>query len=48
MSSSELWRTVCVCFALIGLYLTYVGWTPAPSRPISQAPSSTTNLPRAT
>jgi hypothetical protein len=48
LEASALWRTVCVCFALIGLYLTYVGWTPAPSRPISQAASSTTNLTRAT
>ena len=35
LEASALWRTVCVCFALIGLYLTYEsGWTPAPSRPI--------------
>jgi hypothetical protein len=24
-----LWRTVCIVFAAIGLYLTYVGWAPA-------------------
>jgi hypothetical protein len=47
LEASALWRTVCVCFALVGLYLTYVGWTPAQSRPISQAASSTTELPRA-
>jgi hypothetical protein len=46
LEASALWRTVCVCFALIGLYLTYVGWTPAP-RSISQAASSTPDLPRA-
>jgi len=47
LEASALWRTVCLCFALIGLYLTYVGWTPAPSRPISQAASYSTDLPRA-
>jgi uncharacterized protein YjeT (DUF2065 family) len=47
LEASALWRTVCVCFALIGLYLTYVGWIPASDRPISQAASSTPSLPRA-
>jgi hypothetical protein len=47
LEASALWRTVCVCFALIGLYLTYVGWTPAPSQSISQGASSTPDLPRA-
>ena len=47
LEAGALWRTVCVCFALIGLYLTYVGWTPATGRSISQAASSTTDLPRA-
>ncbi|MBV8177804.1 MAG: hypothetical protein JO045_03120 [Mycobacterium sp.] len=47
VGAGALWRTVCICFALIGLYLTYVGWMPAPSRPTSQAASSTTDLPRA-
>lgn len=47
VEAGALWRTVCVCFALIGLYLTYVGWMPAPSRPMSQAGSSTPDLPRA-
>ena len=46
LAASALWRTVCVCFALVGLYLTYVGWTPAP-RSISQAARSTPDLPRA-
>jgi hypothetical protein len=46
LGASALWRSVCVCFALIGLYLTYVGWTPAP-RSISQAASSTPDLPHA-
>jgi hypothetical protein len=47
LEASALWRTMCVCFALVGLYLTYVGWKPAPSRPISQAARSTPDLPRA-
>ena len=47
LEASALWGTVCVCFALVGLYLTYVGWMSAQSRPISQAASSTTDLPRA-
>jgi hypothetical protein len=46
LGASALWRAVCVYFALIGLYLTYVGWTPAP-RSTSQAASSTHDLPRA-
>ena len=47
LEASVLWRSVCVCFALIGLYLTYVGWMSAQSRPISQAARSTPDLPRA-
>jgi hypothetical protein len=31
LEASALWRTVCVCFASIGLYLTYVGWIPRQS-----------------
>jgi len=26
------WVPLCIAFALVGLYLTYVGWAPAPSR----------------
>ena len=29
------WRAVYVAFAALGLYLTYVGWAPAPRRPVS-------------
>ena len=47
LEAGALWRTVCVCFALIGLYLTYVGWTPATGRSISQAASSTPDPARA-
>ena len=41
------WLALCVAFALVGVYLTYVGWAPTPSRPTSQAPSSAPDLPRA-
>ena len=41
------WVTLCVVFALVGVYLTYVGWAPAPERPTSQAASATPDLPRA-
>ena len=33
---------------LVGLYLTYVGWAPAPNRPAAQPDASTQDLPRAT
>ena len=41
------WVAVCIAFALVGLFLTYVGWAPAPSRPTPQAASPTKDLPRA-
>ncbi len=41
------WRTGFVVMGLIGLYLTYVGWAPAPEQPTSQAAPSTPDLPRA-
>jgi hypothetical protein len=47
LAAGALWRTVCICFAVLGLYLTYVGWRPAPGRPTPQAASSTRDLPRA-
>jgi hypothetical protein len=47
IDAGALWRTICICFAAIGLYLTYVGWMPAPSRPTSHAASSTRDLPHA-
>jgi hypothetical protein len=31
------WVTLCIAFALVGLYLTYVGWAPAPGRDVSRA-----------
>ena len=41
------WQGLCIVFAAVGLYLTYVGWIPARSLPTSQAPTSTPDLPRA-
>jgi hypothetical protein len=41
------WVALCVAFALVGLYLTYVGWVPTPSRPTAQAATTTPDLPRA-
>jgi hypothetical protein len=40
------WITLGIAFALVGLYLTYVGWAPAPSRPTSRASSTNPDLPR--
>ena len=47
LDASGLWQTFSVCFALIGLYLTYVGWQPAPRQPASRAAGSTPDLPQA-
>jgi glucose uptake protein GlcU len=47
VGKTALWVTVDLLVALVGLYVTYVGWRPAPSRPVSQAPTSTPDLPRA-
>lgn len=41
------WRAAFVVVGLIGLYLTYVGWAPAPSRPKARASSSRPDIPRA-
>ncbi|OBB94588.1 hypothetical protein [Mycobacterium sp. 852002-30065_SCH5024008] len=41
------WIAACVVFALVGVYLTYVGWAPAPTRPKSQAAAASPDLPRA-
>jgi hypothetical protein len=38
------WITVCIAVALVGLYLTYVGWKPTATRQTSHAPSSTPNM----
>ena len=41
------WRGGFIVMALVGLYLTYIGWIPARSRPTAQPASSTSDLPRA-
>ena len=41
------WRAGFIAMALVGLYLAYIGWVPAPSRPTAQPASSTPDLPRA-
>jgi hypothetical protein len=41
------WRAGAAVEVLIGLYLAYVGWIPARTRPASQPASSTPDLPRA-
>jgi hypothetical protein len=41
------WVTICVLLALVGLYLTYVGWAPASKRTAPQAPNATGDLRRA-
>lgn len=47
IGATALWRAVYICFALLGLYLTYVGWMPVPSRPASRAVRSAREMPRA-
>ena len=41
------WVTLCIAFSLVGLYLTYVGWAPAPKRSTPRAARSGRDLPRA-
>jgi len=43
----DLWRAICIGFAAIGLYLTYVGWMPGSERSAPQAATETPDLPRA-
>lgn len=38
------WISACLVFAMIGLYLSYVGWSPLPARPRSHAAESTPSL----
>ena len=42
-----LWVSVDIFVGLVGLYLTYVGWRPAPNQPIAPTETSTPELPRA-
>jgi hypothetical protein len=44
---TALWVSVDMFVGLVGLYLTYVGWGPAPSQPPVQAETATPELPRA-
>jgi hypothetical protein len=41
------WVALCVAFALVGMYLTYIGWGPSPGRPTSQAAEAAPDLRRA-
>lgn len=41
------WISLCLVFAVVGLYLTYVGWVPAPGQPTRQTAAATPDLPRA-
>lgn len=41
------WRAGFIAMALVGLYLAYIGWAPAPSRPAPQHAGSAPDLPRA-
>jgi hypothetical protein len=43
----DLWRAICIGFAAIGLYLTYVGWMPPSGQSAPQAAKATTDLARA-
>jgi hypothetical protein len=44
---TALWVSVDIFIGLVGLYLTYIGWSPAPSPAVAQADTSTPDLPRA-
>ena len=44
---SALWVSVDIFIGLVGLYLTYVGWRPAPSPAVPQTDTSAPDLPRA-
>ena len=47
VAMGALWRVLCIGFAVLGLYLVYVGWMPASRRPTADAASATPDLPRA-
>lgn len=47
IGAQGLWVSLCVAFAFIGLYLTYVGWRPAADRPTSPAARELPDRPRA-
>lgn len=41
IGAQALWVTLCIAAALVGLYLTYLGWSRAPGRPTPQEASTT-------
>lgn len=47
IGAQALWVTLCIAAALVGLYLTYLGWSRAPSRPTPQQASHTKDFPHA-
>lgn len=47
IGAETLWRIKFGGIALVGLYLTYVGWIARPKGSVAQAPSSIPDLPRA-
>lgn len=47
LDATSWWWTGFVIMGLIGLYLTYVGWVPAPTRSTAQTTGSAQDLPRA-
>ncbi|MCV6984337.1 hypothetical protein H7H78_02395 [Mycobacterium shinjukuense] len=44
---TALWVSLSIVFALVGVYLTYVGWRPAPDQSPPKADAATRDLPRA-
>lgn len=47
MGAVNWWRAVYVAFALLGLYLTFVGWSRPPRRSVPEAAQPTRDLPHA-
>ncbi|BBZ46823.1 hypothetical protein [Mycobacterium parmense] len=41
------WAGICIALALVGLYLTYVGWAPTRGHPTAHKAGATTDLPQA-
>ncbi|CPR10864.1 hypothetical protein BN971_02135 [Mycobacterium bohemicum DSM 44277] len=41
------WISLCAVLALVGVYLTYVGWGPTANRPAPHTAGATPDLPRA-
>jgi hypothetical protein len=47
MRMTPLWLSITVLVGLVGLYLAYVGYRPAPAPPSTHAETSTPDIPRA-